>query len=61
VDKLSRMLKKEREVQNKVGILLNSRVRNQLKIAEAVKDIKKLRRPCPGFNSIKEIRKWRKI
>jgi len=55
------MLKKEREVQNKVGILLNSRVRNQLKIAEAVKDIKKLRRPCPGFNSIKEIRKWRKI
>lgn len=41
--------------------ILNSKVRNNRKIVEAVEKIKRLKRKCQGFNSVEEIRKWREL
>ena len=50
---------KTNTVVRKIETVVEARVRDMNKIDRTVEKIKHLRRRCNGFNSVKEIRKWR--
>jgi hypothetical protein len=43
----------------RIQSILETRVKDQMKISEAVEGIKQLRRKCKGWNSTDVIRRWR--